>query len=49
MHTVVVNITDDNLLEINEVFTAMLEFVNGNDAARVLLQPVEASVTILIG
>ena len=42
-----VNIVDDDLLEIDEVFTAMLEFVNGNDAARVMLEPVEASVTIM--
>ena len=47
VHTVVVNIVDDNLLEIDEVFTATLELVNGDDAARVLLQPVEAPVTNL--
>ena len=45
--TVVVNIVDDDLLEINEVFTAKLEFVNGNDADHLTLQPVEVSVTIL--
>ena len=38
---------DDDLVEIDKVFTASLELVNGNDADRVLLQPVEASVTIL--
>ena len=42
-----INIVDDNLLEINKVFTATLELVNGNDADRIVLQPVEASVTIL--
>ena len=42
--TVVVNIADDDLLEIDEVFTAMLGLVNGD---RVILRPMEASVTIL--
>ena len=46
-HTIVVDIVDDNLLEINEVFKAMLGFVNGDDADRVVLDSVEASVTIL--
>ena len=46
-HTIVVNIVDDNLLEVNEVFKAVLGFVNGNDAGSVVLDPVEASVTIL--
>ena len=46
-HTVVVNIVDDDLLEMDEVFTAMLEFVDGSDAARVMLEPAQASVTIM--
>ena len=42
-----VSITNDDLLEINEVFTAMLQLVNDGDFRRVTLQPNEASVTIL--
>ena len=45
--TVEVSISNDDLLEINEVFTAMLQLVNEFDSQRVMLQPNEASVTIL--
>ena len=44
--TVQVMIVDDNLLEIDEVFTASLALVNDGDASRVILMPISASVTI---
>ena len=42
-----VSIVNDDLLEIDEVFTASLALVNAADAARVILQPNSAEVTIL--
>ena len=42
-----VSISSDNLLEIDEVFPAMLQLVNDVDSQCVMLQPNEASVTIL--
>ena len=41
-----VTIVDDDLLEIDEVFTASLELVNAVDADRVVLMPASAPVTI---
>ena len=44
-----VTIENDDLLEIDEVFRAMLdhELVNADDVGRVMLQPDVAAVTIL--
>ena len=39
-------IVEDDLLEIDEVFTASLELVNAVDADRVVLMPASAPVTI---
>ena len=47
MQTVEVTIGNDKLFEIDELFEAMLELVNTNDAGHVLLQPDVAFVTIL--
>ena len=48
LQTVNVNIVNDTLLEIDEVFSASLALVNpADDAARVNLQPDSADVTIL--
>ena len=47
LQTVNVSIVNDNLLEIDEVFTASLTLENTADAARVNLQPDSAEVTIL--
>ena len=42
-----VTIENDELLEIDEVFRAMLELVNASDAGHVQLQPDASTVTIL--
>ena len=47
LQTVNVSIMNDDLLEIDEVFTASLTLENTADAARVNLQPDSAEVTIL--
>ena len=46
IQSVRVTIVDDDLLEIDEVFTASLELVNAVDADRVVLMPASAPVTI---
>ena len=46
IQSVQVTIVDDDLLEIDEVFTASLELVNAVDADRVVLMPASATVTI---
>lgn len=45
MRTVNLNIIDDNALETNETFTAVLELVD-ND--RIILQPKEAKISIVL-
>ena len=45
MQTVNLNIIDDNALETDETFTAVLELV-GND--RVMLQPRETEISIVL-
>ena len=47
LQTVNVSIVDDNLLEIDEIFTASLALENAADAARVILHPNSTEVTIL--
>ena len=45
--SVIVSIENDDLLEIDEVFGATLELVNVQDRDGVMLDPAQASVTIL--
>ena len=47
IQTVNLSIANDDLLEINEVFTVLLALENSADAARVILQPDSATVAIL--
>jgi hypothetical protein len=47
LQTVNVTIVDDDLLEIDEVFSASLTLVNPDADARVQLQPDSANVIIL--
>ena len=47
VNTVDIAIQDDNLLEIDEIFNARLELVNAEDAQGVVLDPQDATVTIL--
>jgi hypothetical protein len=47
LQTVNVTIVDDNLLEIDELFSASLALVNPDADARVQLRPDSADVTIL--
>jgi hypothetical protein len=47
LQTVNVNIVDDDLLEIDEVFSASLALVNPDADERVQLQPDSAIVTII--
>ena len=46
IQSVQVTIVDDDLLEIDEVFTASLELVNAVDVDRIVLMPASAPVTI---
>ena len=45
--SVIISIENDDLLEIDEVFGATLELVNEEDRDGVMLDPAQASVTIL--
>ena len=47
VNTVNIAIQDDNLFEIDEIFTATLELVDEEDAERLILDPQDAIVTIL--
>ena len=46
--TVNLNIVDDDVLETDEKFTAVIELVNSEDNGRIMLQPNTTEVSIIL-